>query len=229
MEKISVQDRDIVVPGDLLAEGVEMLPAGKAYRDGDKIFASTIGIVSIKGRVIKVIQLAGRYMPKKGDIIIGKVVNIGHSGWQIDINCPYIADMNIGEAVTEYIDLAKTNMAKYFDIGDYILAEVIVITDNKFVKITAKRRPYRKLKGGNLIEVSPTKIPRIIGRAGSMIKILKDFSGCDVVVGQNGFVWIKGTPEKEALVARVIEIIEKESHTKGLTDKVKAILEGGKQ
>ncbi len=227
-EKTKVKDRDIVVPGDLLAEGVEMLPAGKAYRDGDRIFASTIGIVSIKGRVIKVIPLAGRYMPKKGDVIIGRITSIGHSGWQLDVNCPYIADMNIGEATSEYIDLAKTNMAKYFDINEYVLAEVIAITDSKFVKITAKRRPYRKLKSGNIIEVSPTKIPRIIGKAGSMIKLLKNYSGCDIVVGQNGLVWIKGTPEKEALVANVIKKIEKESHTKGLTDKIKAMLEGKK-
>jgi len=224
MEKLYANDRDVVVPGELLAEGMEYLPAGKAFRDGEKIHASTIGIVSIKGRVLKVIPLAGKYMPKKGDAIIGRITNIGHSGWTLDVNSPYNADMNIGEATQEYIDLARTDMSKYFDIGEYVIAEVIAISEAKFIKISAKHRPYRKLKGGNIIEVSPTKIPRIIGKQGSMINLLKDMSGCDVVVGQNGWVWIKGTPEKESLVAKAIKTIEKESHKKGLTDKIKQML-----
>ena len=167
-------------------------------------------------------------MPKRGDVVIGKVTNISHSGWTVDINSPYNADLNIGEATREYIDLAKTEMSRYFDINDYMLAEVIALTESKFVKLTTKYRPYRRLSPGNIIVVSPTKIPRIIGKAGSMIKLLKDASGCDVVVGQNGLIWIKGLPEKEALVAKAIKLIEKESHKSGLTDKIKAMMEAGK-
>lgn len=226
-EKLYIKDRSITVPGELLAEGMEYLPAGKAYRDGEKIFACTMGIASIKGRVIKIIPLAGRYMPKKGDVVIGYVVNISHSGWTLDINSPYNADLNIGEATRDYIDLAKTDLTRYFDINDYVLAEIIAISESKYVKLTTKYRPYRRLSPGNVITVSPTKIPRIIGKAGSMIKLLKDGSNCDVVVGQNGLVWIKGLPEKEALVAKAIKLIEKESHKSGLTDKIKALMEKG--
>ncbi|MBD3263043.1 RNA-binding protein [Candidatus Woesearchaeota archaeon] len=228
-EKIHIKNRDIVVPGDLLAEGMAYLPSGKAFREDNKIYAATVGLISIKGRVIKVIPLAGKYMPKKGDVVIGRVTNMGYSGWHLDVNSPYNADLNIGEATREYIDLAKTDLSKYFDIGEYALAEVINISENKYIKLSTKKRPYRKLKGGNIIEVSPTKIPRIIGKAGSMIKMLKDSSGCDIIVGQNGIVWIKGTPEKEALVAQAIHRIEKESHTKGLTYNIKKMLGGKKK
>ncbi len=224
MDKIYVKDRDIVVPGDLLAEGLNYLPSGKAFRENEKIFASTIGLINIKGRVIKVIPLAGKYMPKKDDIVVGRVIGISHHGWQIDINSAYNADLNVGEGVSEYIDLNKTNLSKYFDIGDYMLAGIINISESKFVKLTAKNRPYKKLAGGNIIEVSPTKIPRIIGKQGSMIKMLKEESGCNVAVGQNGWIWIKGIPENEAIVARIIKTIEAESHTTGLTDKIKETL-----
>ena len=227
-DKLYIKDRDITVPGELLAEGMEYLPAGKAYRDGEKIFACVVGMATVKGRVLKVIPLAGRYMPRRGDVIIGRVTGIGNSGWTVDINSPYNADLNIGEATREYIDLAKTEMSRYYDIGEYMLAEIIAITESKYVKLTTKYRPYRKLSTGNIICVSPAKIPRIIGKAGSMIKLLKDNSGCDVVVGQNGLVWIKGLPEKEALVARAIKLIEKESHKTGLTDKIKALMEANK-
>ena len=61
-----------------------------------------------------------------------------------------------------------------------------------------------------------------------MIKMLKDHSNCDITVGQNGLIWIKGDAEKQALVSRIIKVIEKESHLPGLTDKIKHMLEGGK-
>jgi exosome complex component RRP4 len=65
----------------------------------------------------------------------------------------------------------------------------------------------------------------VIGKQGSMVKMIKDASGCDVVVGQNGWIWIKGTPETEAKVEAIIKKIEREAHMKGLTDKIKAMLE----
>jgi exosome complex component RRP4 len=227
VEKIHVKDRDIVVPGDLLAEGMSYIPGGKAYRENSKIFTSTVGLASVRGRVVKVIPLSGRYMPKKGDVVIGTITNIGNSGWAVDIFAPYNADLNIGEATTEYIDLHKTELSSIFNIDDYVLAEVVGINERKFIKLSTKHRPCRKLIGGNLISVSPTKIPRIIGKEGSMISMLKQGSGCDILVGQNGFVWIKGDPEKQALAAKVINKIEDESHKKGLTDEIKKMLEKG--
>ena len=226
-DKLYVNDHDIVIPGELLAEGLDFLPSGKAFREEEKIYASTIGIASVKGRVIKIIPLAGKYMPRRGDVVIGRVTGIGHSGWMVDVLSPYLADLNIGEASSTYIDLNRTSMTEFFDIGDYILCEVIAISEAKYVKLTAKFKPYRRLDGGNIIEVSPAKIPRIIGKQGSMIKSLKDASGCEITVGQNGLVWIKGEPEKAAMVGRAIKVIERESHLPGLTDKIKHMLEGG--
>ena len=225
-DNLFVKDHDVVIPGEELAEGIDYLPAGKAFRDGDKIFASTIGLASVKSRVIKIIPLAGKYMPRRGDVVIAKVTGIGHSGWTLDINSPYMADLNIGEASSEYIDTNRHAMSEYFDIDDYVLCEVITISDAKFVKLTAKFRPYRRLSPGNIIEVSPTKIPRIIGKQGSMINTIKDYSKCEISVGQNGWIWISGEPEQQARVARGIKMIEKEAHKQGLTDRVKNMMEG---
>ncbi|MEM2954356.1 MAG: exosome complex RNA-binding protein Rrp4 [Candidatus Nanoarchaeia archaeon] len=224
MEKLYVRDRELVIPGELLAEGLEFLPSGKAYREDDKIFASAIGMVSIKGRVIKIIPLAGRYIPKKGDAIVGEIVAVLPGGWSVAINSAYAADLPLGESTTEYI--AKgSDITKIFDIGDYVFCEITNVTETKIVKLSATRRPYRKLKGGTLLQISPVKVPRVIGKQGSMITMIKKETDCEIVVGQNGWIWVKGTPEKEAMVAKIIEVIEKEAHTKGLTDKIKAMLE----
>lgn len=61
-----------------------------------------------------------------------------------------------------------------------------------------------------------------------MISMIKESTGCRVIIGQNGRVWISGNkPEEELKATRAIMIIEQESHTEGLTDKIKNFLEKG--
>jgi exosome complex component RRP4 len=224
-EKLYVSDREIVVPGDILAEGMSYLPSGRATRESNKIIAISLGLTNIKGHVVKVIPLAGRYIPKRGDAVIGKITGITRGGWRVDIRCPFEADLPIGEASYNYIDTNKYPMSKFFDIGDFIFANITDINEKRFIKLSTKNRPYRKLHNGIIIEVSPTKIPRIIGKQGSMIKMLKENSGCDILVGQNGWVWINNeNPEKQMLMADAIKKIETDSHTTGLTDKIKKML-----
>jgi len=229
VEKIHIKDREIVIPGDLLAEGMNYLPSGRAYREGEKIFASSLGLANVKGSVIRVIPLAGRYIPKKEDAVIGEIVGISKFGWRVDINCPFDADLNVGEASFSYIDTRKTPLNRIFDIGDYIFGGIQGISERRFVSITTKAREYQKLVGGVVIKVSPTKIPRIIGKAGSMIKIIQNGTGCEIIVGQNGLVWIHGKPEKEMLAVQAIKTIDQESHTRGLTDKITNMMKGGKK
>ena len=83
----------------------------------------------------------------------------------------------------------------------------------------------RKLKGGRIVEVASNKVPRIIGKQGSMVSMIKDATGCNISVGQNGIIWIDGSPEGELLAIMAIRKIEEESHLSGLTDKIKGFLE----
>ncbi len=83
----------------------------------------------------------------------------------------------------------------------------------------------RKLHGGTVIKVTPSKIPRIIGKAGSMINLIKERTRTDIFTGQNGYVWIRG--EDKALAIEAILTIDRESHTPGLTEKIEKML-GGK-
>ena len=63
-----------------------------------------------------------------------------------------------------------------------------------------------------------------------MIKTIKDTSGCNVVVGQIGYIWIQGDDlEKVLLVQKSIEMIEANAQTDGLTEKVEKMLKGGKK
>ena len=225
VDKLHIKDKEIVVPGDLLAEGMSFLPSGKAFRANEKLFASTMGLVNIKGKVIKVIPLSGAYVPRAGDDVIGIIKSLGHSGWAVKIGGPFNADLNIGEASMRYIDLNKTDLADVYDVNDWVLAKVKQVTATGFVKLTTKESQYHRLDNGNIIKISPTKIPRIIGKKGSMIAMIKELTNCKMFVGQNGLVWIDGTPAMIALVSKIVKTVEKESHTSGLTTRVKEMLE----
>ena len=86
-----------------------------------------------------------------------------------------------------------------------------------------------KLKGGRIVRVNANKVPRIIGKQGSMVSMIKQSTNCRILVGQNGVVWVKGDePSKELLAVQTIKKIECEAHIPGLTDNIKSFLEQNK-
>ena len=62
----------------------------------------------------------------------------------------------------------------------------------------------------------------------ALATLIKEKTGCEITVGQNGLVWIKGTPEGENKAERAVKMIENKSHESGLTQKVEAFLGGVK-
>lgn len=226
MSEIKVKDKDIVVPGEVLAVGMDFLPSDGTYRQGDYIRASLLGLVRIEGKVIKLIQLSGRYYPKRRDIVIGKVVDVLMSGWRLDINTAYQAVLPLKDASTGYIR-RDADLSKIYAIGDHIVTQITNVTSQKLVDVTMKGPGLRKLNGGRIIEVNTHKVPRIIGKQGSMVTMIKEATGCKITVGQNGLVWVSGEPEGESKAIKTIKMIEEQAHLTGLTEKVKEYLEKG--
>jgi exosome complex component RRP4 len=65
----------------------------------------------------------------------------------------------------------------------------------------------------------------MIGKKGSMITMLKKETGTDIIPGQNGVVLATGrNPDHERIAVEAIYMIEREAHTTGLTDRVKAMI-----
>ena len=223
--EIFVKERQLVIPGELLARGLDFLPSSGSYRVNNEIKSKLLGLVKLKERFIGIIPLAGVYIPKTGDGIIGLIEDMQTTIWIADINSPYDAILPLSEAVGEYVDLNKTDISIYFDIGDLIYAKVLNVSKSKQVQLTMNDHRARKLMGGRVLTITPSKVPRLIGKQGSMIELIKNSTKCQIIVGQNGVVWIKG--EKEGLAAKAVLTIESESHITGLTDKITAMLQKG--
>ncbi|KYK26345.1 hypothetical protein AYK26_05115 [Euryarchaeota archaeon SM23-78] len=222
--KLVVKDKDIVVPGEVLAKGMNFLPGHGTYRNNDEIIANRLGLLTVDGKVLKTVPLAGRYLPKKNDTIIGRVMDILMSGWRLDINSAYPAVLPLKDATFSYI--AKgADLTKYFELDDYVVVKITNVTSQNLVDVTCKGQGLHKLRGGRIIQVNTHKVPRIIGKKGSMVSLIKKATGCKIIVGQNGTAWISGEPEMEVIAVNAIKMIEEQSHVSGLTDKVKDFLE----
>ncbi|HYB93290.1 MAG TPA: exosome complex RNA-binding protein Rrp4 [archaeon] len=213
-----------VTPGDQLAEG-DFIPGNNTYRDGEKIFASRIGLANLDGKTVYVVAVKGCYVPNIGDFIIGKVIDMTTSGWIVDINSPYDAMLSVSEAVERQFNTQRDALSRIYNIGDLLMAKIIAYDRTRGPVLTTLDRGLGKITRGRVISITPTKIPRLIGKKGSMVNLLKTETNCYINVGQNGMVLISGsTPEDEDLAILAILKIEAEAHTSGLTERISALI-----
>ncbi len=219
---IFVKNREVVVPGQPLAKG--KLNLGKdVYRDKLGIIrAKKLGLVDIKEDSISIVPLSGVYIPKEGDIVIGIVSKITGSTIIVDIRSPYQGAIPVprGRAVE------RVNMRKYrLKLGDVVLAKVKAFDGSSSLLLTIDMEGLGKLEGGYLLEVEPAKVPRVIGKRQSMLTILRDKTRSELIVGNNGRIWVK-TPSLKELLAleKALRKIETESHISGLSDRISSFL-----
>jgi exosome complex component RRP4 len=198
--------REIVIPGEKLAEGAKPRAGFGAYRKADGVYSYVYGLADKEGETISVVPLSGKYLPCQGDKVIGVVEALRFDAAFIELNSPYKG----------YLPLEGERLKA----GDVILVDIATVNEVNKVDL---ERPMR-LYDGKLIDVSAVKVPRIVGHNGSMLNLLRT-SGATLFVGRNGRIYIKGDPEKAAKVEKAIRMIEELAHTSGLTDKVKAFLE----
>lgn len=216
------EDRELVIPGDEIIKSMDYLPGRNSFREGDSIYAKKLGLVSVNRRVISVIPLSGVYIPKAGDMVMGEVIDVQNNGWVIDIKSVTDAFLPLS-GVREFIDTSKTDLSDIYGFGDVIYAKILNTGTNS-VHLTMQDTRSRKLRSGRIVKMSPAKVPRLIGKEGSMINLVKDRTRCRISIGQNGMVWFEG--EKEDKVIDAIRLVEKEAVTGGLTDKISKLLGG---
>lgn len=220
-----VENRELVIPGQLIAEGDYQLGDG-VFQNEEGIRASQVGLADKRDKKIRVITLEGRYIPKAGDKVLGIVIDSYYAGWILDLNSPYQGNLSVSSLLQRRVDLSEESLDKFLEIGDIVEAKIQDVDKLMDLKMEVTDDEKGKISGGRLVEISPTKIPRVIGKKGSMISVLQKSGNCSLSIGQNGRIMVWG--EDRESTNRVVEallMIEKEAHTSGLTDRVKKFLE----
>jgi len=212
--------REIVTPGDLLAEG-DYVAGDNTYKEDDKIYATRVGLVEYEDRKVSVVALKAFYVPSVGDLVIGKVVEVSLGSWIIDIRAPYPAILRASDALNRPFKPQRDDMPSILDVGDLVTAKIVAYDRTRAPLLSIREPDLGKVERGQVVEITPTKIPRVIGRKGSMITMLKQETECQIKVGQNGVILVSGrSPKNEQLAVMAIRKIEEEAHTSGLTDRV---------
>jgi len=217
-----VKNREVVVPGQALAKG-KFKPGKDVYIDNSGVLrAKKLGLADIKDNTISVVPLSGVYIPKEGDIIIGIISKISGSTIIVDIRSPYQGAIPIprGRAV-ERVDMSKYDL----HLGDVILAKVKTFDGSSSLLLTIDMEGLGKLEEGFILEVEPAKVPRVIGKRQSMLSILREKTKSEIIVGNNGRIWVKSPSLKELLaLKKALRKIETESHVSGLSDRISSFL-----
>ncbi len=214
-------NRKIVLPGQLLSEKASDSGNGTYVKDG-KVYSLYYGFANLKNRA-SVVPFSGRYFPHARDLVIGKVIQVTSSNWIFEIGSPYDGLLHVSE-YPRRVD--NSMMRRMMDIGDSAILRIKDVSAFMKVELTMRDQGLRSLSKGRILEVQPTKVPRVIGHSGSMVSILKRETNCEIFIGQNGRIWINGRDADMERLSAAIRIIESESHTSGLTDRISNFLKG---
>jgi exosome complex component RRP4 len=210
-------DRKVVIPGEVISKGEDFLPGEGTEKRGEEIVAIRFGLAEEANKLVKVIPLSGVYQPRRGNVVIGKVENVTFNGWVIDINTAEGAFLSLME-VPRYVN--KDDLEEVMMIGDMVVAKIGSI-NKRGIDLTIKLKGLGRLDRGIIISINPNKVPRVIGKEGSMISLIKDETKCRITVGQNGLIWIEGDKVDDELFAKkAIFHVAENSFMSGLTEEM---------
>ena len=217
--------RKYVIPGDLVTTG-PFRPEQNVILEGNKIIATAIGITEIYDDAVKVIPLTGKYIPKINDLVIGKVVSHSSLSWELDINSCYVGFLPATDVFGRDFSAHADELTSKLRTGDLVAARIANFDRTRDPLLTIADRDLGKIDSGDLVKISPSKVPRLIGKRGTMIQTIEMATNAAITIGQNGWVVVScEDPEGLLKAKKAIQMVDEQAHVANLTDQVKEMLE----
>lgn len=202
--------KKIVVPGELVTEERKRL-GQHVFVENGKVYSDCLGIVYPDSDTAMVVPLHGKYIPQKGDLVVGIIVSETYAGYVVDINSFYNSF------------ISKEMLREKLKKGSIISAKIVDVDEINEVDLDDVRVFY----GGEIVDILPVKVPRVIGKQGSMLEVLKHGTNSSFIVGRNGRIWIKSGDTE--LAARAIKKIESQAHLSNLTNSIEEFIKNEKK
>ena len=217
--------RKYVIPGDVVTSG-PYRPEQNVILEGNKIISTTIGISEIYDDSVRVIPLTGKYIPKINDLVIGKVVSHTSLSWELDINSCYVGFLPAQDVFGRDFSAHADELTSKLKTGDLVAARIANFDRTRDPLVTISDRDLGKIDSGDLVEISPSKVPRLIGKRGTMIQAIEMATNAAITIGQNGWVVVSCESSEGLLKAKkAIQMVDDKAHVANLTDQVKEMLE----
>ena len=223
MKKLENKKR-YVLPGDVITTAPLRLRENVTL-EGKRILATAIGLSDVSYDSVRVIPLTGMYVPKNDDLVIGKIKYIHGNSWFADINSCYEGMLLAKDVFGRGSNTTLSDMKARLSKSDLILAKIANCDRTREPLISIAGHNLGKIDSGELLKISPTKIPRLIGKHGSMIQTIESATNAIITIGQNGLIVISCDETNGLLKAiAAIRLVEEQAHLADLTDKVKKML-----
>ena len=217
-----MSENQFVLPGDVIVTG-DYRPEQNVILEGNKLMSTAIGFSEIKDDLVTVTPLTGLYTPKTDDLVIGKIVSHNALSWEVDINSYYSGILTASDIFGKDYSPSRDDLSLKLKTGDIILARIANV-NSRDPLITIIGENLGKIDSGELIKISPTKIPRLTG---SVIQTIEASTNATITVGQNGLIILKcdnSTGLKKAIAS--IKMIGMTQHDTNLEEKIQNILDG---
>ncbi len=213
-----------MIPGDKIIEG-NFRPLMNVMRTGNSVVATRIGIAETGRDGIKVIPLSGVYIPRVNDIVIGKITDHSSLSWEVDINSCFSAHLPAQDIFGRDFSPARDDMNRQLATGDLITARIVAFDRTRDPMLTVQDKDLGKIPRGELLKISATRVPRLIGKRGSMIQTIEQATQTRIMIGQNGIIVVTGKRlDGTQLAIRAIKMVEEEAHMSNLTQRIKTLL-----
>jgi len=214
-------ERFIVIPGEIIAQGENYLPGEETERIGEKIVSRKFGLAEISKGLVRIIPLSGVYYPRKGNLVVGRVENVTFNGWLIDIGAAENGFLSLTE-VPKYVN--KNGLEEVMDIGDTVVAKITSV-NKRSIDLTIKGRNLGKMDEGLTVKINSHKVPKVIGKEGVRVNMIKNETGCNITIGQNGIIIVRGDSiEKELIAKEAILFLAKKSLVNDVTEELEKFL-----
>lgn len=218
-------ERKQVIPGDVIASG-SLRYGPFIEKIGEDYVALRVGLAEVGRDGVKLNPLTGPYLPRAEDEVIGKVVDINGFGWVVDINSCFDGFLPASFVFGREFSPATHDLSSKFKVGDMIGARIESFERSRDPQLSIRGQGYGKVDSGEVVKISPTKVPRLIGKRGAMINMISERTGCDVRVGQNGVVVVNGQPDGVFKAVNAVKMVDREAHAADLAAKVEQYLGG---
>ena len=178
-----------VLPGDIIVTG-DYQPEQNVILEGDRLMSTAIGFSEIKDDLVTVTPLTGLYTPKTDDLVVGKIVSHNALSWEVNINSYYPGILTASDIFGKDYSPSRDDLSLKLNTGDIVLARIANLgSRDPLITITGEN--LGKIDSGELVKISPAKIPRLTEKNGSMIQTIEESTNATITVGQNGLIILK--------------------------------------
>eukprot|EP00941_MAST-03F_sp_MAST-3F-sp1_P004740 g4740.t1 len=181
----------VTIPGESITEEEGLLRGHGTYVENGDLVSSVAGVVQQVNKLITVEKLQTRYNGNVGDVVIGRILEVGPKRWTVDVNSYQNGVLMLSSVILPggqqrrrtYED--QLAMRDVFVEGDLVSAEVQNFFADGAMSLHTRSLKYGKLENGILVKVAPSLVKRLKKHHVALTQI-----SVELIIGCNGFIWI---------------------------------------